>query len=180
MSEQQKPTDDTCPTCAGLRAELTHLRILAGSESDWAAFYRSKLAALEAERQALTAALDRTREYIRTAMRPSSVAAACSEGLWERAHRSGLQHALNAIDAEFGKAEAALSASPRPEPAPELDLRVLRQMFSDGVDVARSYGDNAFHLWGEQLERQFQRALARIRAGEFTVQSRPEPAPTKE
>ena len=43
--------------------------------------------------------------------------------------------------------------------------RLARQMFSAGVDVARSYGDNAFHLWGEQLERQFQNAMARVKEG---------------
>jgi hypothetical protein len=48
-------------------------------------------------------------------------------------------------------------------------MRLARQMFSDGVDVARSYGDNAFHLWGEQLERQFQIALKRCQRGEWNV-----------
>ncbi len=39
----------------------------------------------------------------------------------------------------------------------------LRQMFAFGISVAKSYGDNAFHLEGEQLERQFQRALIRLK-----------------
>lgn len=59
---------------------------------------------------------------------------------------------------------AAVSRLPPPE-------RELRQMFVDGVTTARSYGARAYDLWGEQLERNFQNALARIRAGEFTVQA---------
>jgi hypothetical protein len=59
----------------------------------------------------LREALEKTRDYIKTAMRPTSIAAACSEGIYERAHRSGLQHALNAINAEFDKPEALASLS---------------------------------------------------------------------
>lgn len=54
-----------------------------------------------------------------------------------------------------------------------IEMRRLRQMFSDGIDVARTYGDNAFHLHGEQLERQFQTAFSRMQGGEFTVQPPP-------
>jgi hypothetical protein len=53
-----------------------------------------------------------------------------------------------------------------PVPPARYTERDLAQMFSDGVDVARSYGDNAFHLYGEQLQRQFHRALTRLVNGE--------------
>lgn len=53
------------------------------------------------------------------------------------------------------------------EKAAPPDERDLRQMFSDGIDVARSYGDNAFHLHTDQLERQFQVAHRRMRAGKM-------------
>lgn len=49
-----------------------------------------------------------------------------------------------------------------------------RQLFSGGVDVARNYGDNAFHLYGDQLERHFQRARTRIGGGEFSIQPQAE------
>jgi hypothetical protein len=58
-------------------------------------------------------------------------------------------------------------------------MRLARQMFSDGVDVARTYGDNAFHLWGKELERQFQNAWKRVEAGEWNVRPSPsQPAET--
>lgn len=67
--------------------------------------------ACKAEQQVatLTEALDRVIAYIETAMRPISIKEACGEGIWD-AHRSGLKHALNAIHAEFEKAESALAA----------------------------------------------------------------------
>jgi hypothetical protein len=64
----------------------------------------------------MRAAFDRTVEYIRTAMRPISVKEACGEWIWDRAHRSGLQHGLNAIYAEFNKAGIQYPAAPSPEP----------------------------------------------------------------
>lgn len=62
-----------------------------------------EIAKLRVERAAWRDALDRSRRYITTAMRPQSIAAAASETAYERAERSGLQHALNALAAEFEK-----------------------------------------------------------------------------
>jgi hypothetical protein len=70
--------------------------------------------------------------------------------------------------------DAAAEARGRQQAEQGWQERDLKQMFSDGVDVARSYGDNAFHLWGPQLERQFQRAFERLKNGEAqNVQSLP-------
>jgi hypothetical protein len=55
---------------------------------------------------------------------------------------------------------------------------LLRRMFSEGIDVARSYGDNAFHLWGEQLARQFDLARKRVDNPDHPV--RPESALLRE
>ena len=38
----------------------------------------------------------------------------------------------------------------------------LRAMFAAGIEVAKDYGDNAHHLEGAQLERQFQIRLTRM------------------
>lgn len=83
-------------------------------------FYAAERERLTASLTALRGALERTTDYIRTAMRPISVKEACGEGIWERAHRSGLQHALNAITAEFAKASssAALAVSRAPTETP--------------------------------------------------------------
>lgn len=64
--------------------------------------------AREAERllDSLEAAIERTREYIRKAMRPISVREACYETAYDRAQRAGLQHGLNALDAEVAKIDA--------------------------------------------------------------------------
>jgi hypothetical protein len=57
----------------------------------------------------------------------------------------------------------------RPPARESYDETDLAQMFSDGVDVARTYGDNACHLYGEQLRRQFEIAKARMERGERNV-----------
>lgn len=70
---------------------------------------------LTAKVAALEAAKDRAVDYLHTAMRSGGVKAAVNATTWDRAHREGLQHAINAIFAEFEKAETAL-ASPAQEP----------------------------------------------------------------
>lgn len=64
---------------------------------------------------ALEAAIERTREYIRQAMRSGGVKQAIYATAWDRAHRSGLQHALNALNAEVEKAYP-LAALPATDP----------------------------------------------------------------
>ncbi len=64
-------------------------------------------AAKEEGKREARVALAKTIAYIEGAMRPESVAAACCETAWDRAHRDGLKHALNAINAEFAKSEPA-------------------------------------------------------------------------
>jgi hypothetical protein len=84
---------------------------------------------------------------------------------WETVKLSLLQDQTAEI-AALQQEIATLKAAPAPEEPPQRE-RDLRQMFSDGIDVARSYGDNAFHLHTDQLERQFQVAYRRMRAGEM-------------
>jgi len=83
-------------------------------ERDVAAATRTaQLEQAQQEIERLLERIDRVRDYITTAMRPQSVEAACSETAYDRAHRAGLQHALNALDAEeFKKPQAEALARP--------------------------------------------------------------------
>jgi hypothetical protein len=106
---------------------------------------QSQIETLTASRDALLAALERTREYIRTAMRPESVKAACYETAWDRAERSGLKHGLNAINAEFGKVQ--LAAGGRSEArATWQQLRALAEKWRDHADKDSDASTEAFDV----------------------------------
>lgn len=62
----------------------------------------------------LEAAIERTREYIRKAMGFGGVKQAICATAWDRAHRSGLEHALNALNAEVEKATALAARQSSP------------------------------------------------------------------
>ena len=57
-------------------------------------------------------ALDAVDAYLSTTMWPTSIENACAEGIWDRARRSGLQEARNAIAAEREKAAAPAGVAP--------------------------------------------------------------------
>jgi hypothetical protein len=105
---------------------------------------------------------------------------------WHRALRSGApspEHTCHGMNPPFPgpchACEVERPASSETQEERSDVMRLARQMFSDGVDVARTYGDNAFHLWGKEIERHFQNAWKRVKSGEWTVQSSPsQPAET--
>lgn len=123
-----EPVSDESDVPEPIRSHLMGAAIVTGCNYYWlCAIYRAGHSALVAERDTLAAQLreaeakvraledarERTEDYIRTAMRPISVKEACGEGIWDRAHRSGLQHGLNALIAEFGKVSEAVPARAR-------------------------------------------------------------------
>lgn len=89
--------DASYVVCGGLAAE----------RAEQAAKSTKRVETLEQALRERDGALERVREYIRIAMKPESVKAACCETAWDRAHRDGLKHGLNAVNAEFAKVGAS-------------------------------------------------------------------------
>lgn len=98
MGVTAESTSEDCAYADGWNAALVEIAELWRDE-------RARWRQVKGQRDGLFAAKDRTVDYIETAMRPISVKEACMETSWDRAHRSGLQHALNAIRVEFAKVE---------------------------------------------------------------------------
>lgn len=65
-------------------------------------------------------ALGKAIAYVETALRSGGVKAVVNENAYERGHRSGLQHALNAMKAEL----AALASPTAPERTEALEQRI--------------------------------------------------------
>uniref|UniRef100_A0A6M3J9D2 Uncharacterized protein n=1 Tax=viral metagenome TaxID=1070528 RepID=A0A6M3J9D2_9ZZZZ len=88
--------------------------------------------------------IDRVRDYITTAMRPGSVQAACCETAYDRAHRAGLKHALNALDAEeFQQPARVVKAGALARELARAQDKAIDQMVKGDILAARDVLDEA-------------------------------------
>lgn len=107
-SRSGETSRELCRACGGNGVVKIHHGVSVCPQCDgdcWEPSAASSLNSISGE----TPLLDRVKDYLRGAIRPQSVAAVTCEGPWDRGRRSGLQEALNAINAEEQKSAAASS-----------------------------------------------------------------------